>query len=163
MTLAILVENPFGEAEANTADRLCIITRKENTMKDITWKYVKPLACTDSITEYETLTGVLLPDDLKAAIIRHNGGRPSLKYYDIPTEKDKEFKALLSFNRNDIENVFAFYPLDSANGKLVPIASDPAGNLFVIKEGKIFLWLHESDTMLFLAESFSAFLEALHD
>ena len=163
MILAILVENPFGEAEANIADKLDTITLKEDTMKDITWKYVKPLSCTDSIAEYEALTGVQLPDDLKTAIINHNGGRPSLKYYDLPMEKDKEFKALLSFNRNDIENVFAFYPLDSANGKIVPFASDPAGNLFVIKEGKIFLWSHESNMTVFLAESFSAFLETLHD
>ena len=163
MILAIQVGNPFGEAEGNTADKLGTTTLKENTMKDITWKYVTPLACSASITEYETLTGVPLPDDLKTAIIEHNGGYPSLKYYDLPTEKDKEFKALLSFNRNDIENVFAFYPIDSENGKIVPFASDPAGNLFVIKEGKIFLWLHESDTTVFLAESFSAFLETLHD
>ena len=132
-------------------------------MNNITWKYVKPLVNLNSIVEYEALTGGLLPDDIKAVIKMYNGGRPSLKYYDLHNEKDKEFKTLLSFNRNDIENVFAFYPLDSANGKIVPFASDPAGNLFVIKEGKMFLWLHESDTTVFLAESFSAFLETLHD
>ena len=132
-------------------------------MNNITWKYVKPLVNLNSIVEYEALTGGLLPDDIKEVIKMYNGGRPSLKYYDLPNEKDKEFKTLLSFNRNDIENVFAFYPLDSANGKIVPFASDPAGNLFVIKEGKMFLWLHESDTTVFLAESFSAFLETLHD
>ena len=132
-------------------------------MNNITWKYVKPLVNLNSIVEYETLTGGLLPDDIKEVIKMYNGGRPSLKYYDLPNEKDKEFKTLLSFNRNDIENVFAFYPLDSANGKIVPFASDPAGNLFVIKGAKMFLWLHESDTTVFLAESFSAFLETLHD
>ena len=132
-------------------------------MNKITWKYVKPLVNLISIVEYETLTGGLLPDDIKEVIKMYNGGRPSLKYYDLPNEKDKEFKTLLSFNRNDIENVFAFYPLDSANGKIVPFASDSAGNLFVIKEGKMFLWLHESDTTVFLAESFSAFLATLHD
>ena len=131
-------------------------------MNNISWKYVKPLVNLESIAEYETLTGSLLPDDIKEVIKMYNGGRPSLKYYDLPKEKDKEFKTLLSFNRNDIENVFAFYPLDSANGKIVPFASDPAGNLFVIKEGKIYLWSHESDTTVFLAESFSVFLETLH-
>lgn len=132
-------------------------------MNNITWKYVKPLVNLESIAEYETLTESILPDDIKELIKMYNGGRPSLKYYDLPKEKDKEFKTLLSFNRNDIENVFAFYPPDSANEKIVPFASDPAGNLFVIKEGKIFLWLHESDTIVFLAESFAAFLEILHD
>ena len=132
-------------------------------MKNITWKYVKPLANAESIAEYEVLTESLLPEDIKDVVRMYNGGRPSLKYYDTLKEKDNEFKALLSFNRNDIENVFAFYPLDSAREKLVPFASDPAGNFFVIKDGKIYLWLHESDTTVFLSESFSAFLETLHD
>ena len=131
-------------------------------MKNITWKYVKPLANVESIAEYEVLTKSSLPEDIKEVVRMYNGGRPSLKYYDLSGEKDKEFKTLLSFNRNDIENVFTFYPLDSANGKLVPFASDPAGNFFVIKDGKIYLWLHESDTTVFLSESFSAFLETLH-
>lgn len=132
-------------------------------MNDISWKYVKPLAKEGSIEEYEIRTGVSLPDDIKLIVRQHNGGRPSLKYYDLPTEKDKEFKNLLSFNHADMENVFAFYPLDSENKKLVPFATDPAGNCFVVKNGAIYLWLHELDRTLFVAESFSAFLEMLHD
>lgn len=131
-------------------------------MKNITWKYVKPLESLESIAEYEALTRSQLPDDLREVIRLHNGGRPSLKYYDLPGEKDKEFKTLLSFNRNDVENVFAVYPLDSADGALVPFASDPAGNFFVVRDGKVCLWQHESDSTIFLAETFSDFLETLH-
>lgn len=132
-------------------------------MNNISWKYVRPLANEKGIEEYEGQTGVLLPDDIKQVVRQYNGGRPSLKYYDLPTEKDKEFKSLLSFNHTDIENVFAFYPLDSANKKLIPFAIDSAGNCFVLKNGKIYLWLHEIDKPIFIADSFSAFLETLHD
>ena len=132
-------------------------------MKNITWKYVKPLVDAGSIAEYESLVGTTLPEDLKNLIRTNNGGRPSLKYYDLASEKDKEFKSLLSFNRTDVENVFAFYPLDSANKKLVPFAIDSAGNCFVVKNGAIQIWLHELDRTIFVAESFSAFLEVLHD
>lgn len=132
-------------------------------MKVITWKYVKPLVDAGSIAEYESLVGTTLPEDLKNTIRTNNGGRPSLKYYDLALEKDKEFKSLLSFNRGDVENVFAFYPLDSANKKLVPFATDPAGNFFVVKNGAIHLWLHEQDRTMFIAESFSAFLGMLHE
>ena len=45
----------------------------------------------------------------------------------------------------------------------VSFAVDTADNFFVIKEGKMFLWSYESDTTVFLAESFSAFLETLYD
>ena len=132
-------------------------------MKTITWKYVKPLVDAGSITEYESLVGMTLPEDLKNTIQANNGGRPSLKYYDLTSEKDKEFKSLLSFNRTDVENVFAFYPLDSANKKLVPFATDSAGNCFVLKNGAVHLWLHELDKILFVAETFSTFLEMLHE
>ena len=132
-------------------------------MNDISWKYVKPLADEKSIAEYEALTGAVLPEDIKSIVRQHNGGRPSHKYYDLPAEKDKEFKTLLSFNRTDVENVFSFYPIDSANRRLVPFATDPAGNCFVLKNGKIYLWLHEMDKAVFVAESFSAFLEMLHE
>ena len=132
-------------------------------MQNIFWKYVKPLANEESIAEYEALTGATLPNDIKLTVRLYNGGRPSHKYYDLPSEKDKEFKSLLSFNRGDSENVFAFYPLDSANKKLVPIAIDSAGNCFVVKDGAIHLWLHELDKTIFVSESFSAFLEMLHE
>ena len=116
-----------------------------------------------SIIEYETLVGASLPDDLRSAIRACNGGRPSLKYYDLSSEKDKEFKSLLSFNRGDIENVFSCYPLDSSDKTLVPFAIDSAGNFFVLKDGKIYLWFHEVDRTVFVADSFSAFIELLHD
>ena len=48
-------------------------------MNNITWKYVKPLANSESIVEYETLTGCILPDDIREVIKMYNGGRPSLK------------------------------------------------------------------------------------
>ena len=132
-------------------------------MNALTWKYVKPLLDEASVAEFETLTGIRLPEDLRAEIRAHNGGRPSKKFYDLPTEKDKEFKSLLSFNRSDVENVFAFYPLDSANRELVPFATDPAGNCFVLKDGAVHLWLHEEDRTVLLADTFADFLAKLHD
>lgn len=132
-------------------------------MKDITWKYVKPLADEGCIAEYEILVGCSLPEDVRNAIRSYNGGRPSLKYYDLLEEKDKEFKSILSFNRSDVENVFACWPIDSSDKTLVPFAIDSAGNFFVVKDGKIHLWLHEQDRTVFVADSFSAFLEKLHE
>ncbi len=93
---------------------------------------------------------------------KNNGGRPPLKYYDLPSEKNKEFKTLLSFNKSDIENIFKFYPLDSKDQTIIPFASDPTGNFFVLKNNKIYLWNHESDSLSFLADSFSIFYSSLH-
>lgn len=132
-------------------------------MSDITWKYVKPLKNLNAIDAFEKEHSITFPSDLKEILLKNNGGRPSLKYYDTKTEKDKEFKTLLSFNEEDIETIYKHYPLDSSDETLTPFASDPAGNYFVIKDRKICLWNHESDTTVFIANTFSDFLMTLHD
>ncbi len=132
-------------------------------MSDITWKYVKPLKNTNAVTDFEQKNGVSFPSDLKKILEKYNGGRPSVKYFDTSSEKDKELKTLLSFNEEDIETIYKHYPLDSSDDKLVPFASDPAGNYFVVKDGKICLWNHENDKCIFLADTFSDFLRNLHE
>ena len=132
-------------------------------MNELTWKYVKPLSNPTAIDEFEKAHGVVFPGDLKKVLVANNGGRPSLRYYDLPKEKDKEFKALLSFNIDDRETIYKRYPVDSADKSLLPFASDSAGNLFVVKDGGIWLWNHEVDSPIFLASDFAAFTDLLHE
>lgn len=132
-------------------------------MNEIIWKYVKPLKNANAIEVFEKEHAVSFPADLREILFKNNGGRPSLKYYDTKTEKDKEFKTLLSFNEEDIETVYKHYPLDTSDKSMIPFASDPAGNYFVLKDNSIYLWKHESDSTIFLASSFSAFLSMLHE
>lgn len=132
-------------------------------MMDITWKYVKQLKKNDVIEEFEKKYICSFPQDLKDCLIKNNGGRPSLKYYDLGNEKDKEFKTLFSFNEDDIENIYKYMPLDSSDKTLIPFASDPAGNIFVVKNNSIGLWFHESDEVIIIANTFSEFLSKLHD
>ena len=132
-------------------------------MNKINWKYVKRLQSEATVSEFEKAVGVVFPEDLRFAILNFNGGRPSLKYYDTNGQNDREFKTLLSFNENDSETIHRHYPLDSVDKTLIPFASDPAGNYFVLKNGRIGLWDHESDNVQIIAASFSEFLEMLHD
>lgn len=132
-------------------------------MNTITWNYVKPLINNNAIEEFEKTTSVSLPSDLRETISVYNGGRPSHRYYDLESDEDKEFKTLLSFNREDIESVYKFYPIDSNDKTLIPFASDPAGNLFVVKNSKILLWNHETNICTFISNSFTDFLSMLHD
>ena len=126
------------------------------------WKYIKPLNNPNAVEEFEKTHGVIFPKDLKEIIKRCNGGRPELKLYDTATEKNKEFKTLLSFNEADIENIYKYCNVDSSNKKMIPFASDSAGNLFVLKDGKICFWNHETDTVNFIADTFTDFLNSLH-
>lgn len=132
-------------------------------MSEITWKYVKELKNENAIDDFEKEHNFLYPQDLKQILFKFNGGRPSLKYYDLPSEKDKEFKTLLSFNEDDIENIYKYYPLDSSDKSLIPIASDPAGNYFVLKDNVIYLWNHETDSLCKITSTFTEFLNSLHD
>lgn len=132
-------------------------------MKEISWKYVKALKNVGAVDDFEKKHSIVLPKDLKGIILKYNGGRPSCKYYDTDSEKDKEFKTLLSFNEDDIETIYKHFPLDSSDKTLVPFASDPAGNYFVVKGMKIYLWNHETDSCLLLSDTFSDFLKLLHD
>lgn len=132
-------------------------------MNNKTWKYVKPLENEQTIEDFEKTHGVTFPEDLKEIFRKYNGGRPPMKRYDTALEKNKEFKTLLSFNRTDVENIYKFCPLDSSDATLIPIASDPAGNFFVLKDGKIFFWNHETDETMLLANTFTEFLSTLHE
>lgn len=127
------------------------------------WKYVKTLKDVSSIDKFESEHGFSFPKDLKDILLKYNGGRPPRKYFDVGSEKDKEFKTLLSFNESDIETIYKCYPLDSADKTLIPFASDPAGNYFVLKDNAVCLWNHETDKTVFLAPTFTEFLQMLHD
>lgn len=126
------------------------------------WKYVKPLNNPNAVEEFEKTHEVTFPEDLKEIIKCYNGGRPEFKLYDTATEKNKEFKTLLSFNKTDIENIHKYCNVDSKDKTMIPFASDPAGNLFVLKNNKIYFWNHETDVTSFLADSFSDFLDTLY-
>lgn len=127
------------------------------------WKYVKTLKDVSSIDKFESEHGFSFPKDLKDILLKYNGGRPPRRYFDVGSEKDKEFKTLLSFNESDIETIYKCYPLDSADKTLIPFASDPAGNYFVLKDNAVCLWNHETDKTVFLAPTFTEFLQMLHD
>ena len=150
-----VVEN-FGVVEMQ-------IDSEESYMRNITWNYVKELKDVLSIEKFENAHEFTYPADLKEILFKYNGGRPNLRYYDVGSEYDKEFKNLLSFNETDIENIYKVYPIESSDGTLVPFASDPAGNFFVLKDSKIFLWNHESNSCIFISDTFSDFLMKLHD
>ena len=127
---------------------------------NVNWKYVTPLKNQNSIETFEAKYGVKFPEDLKEIFKQHNGGCPSAKYFDTASEQEQEFKSLLSFNEDDVENIYDFVFPD--NKDVIPFATDPAGNLFCLYRNAIYYWQHETDRMEFLANSFSEFLGKLY-
>ena len=73
-------------------------------------------------------------------------------------------KRLLSFNYGEVENIWdAFNVMQKEASGLVPFAVDPGGNYICFQKNdhKIYLWLHETNTTEYVAESFKDFLNKL--
>ncbi|OOF88611.1 hypothetical protein BKG94_05575 [Rodentibacter ratti] len=131
-------------------------------MTELTWKYVKPIKDKNALINFEKNAGIQFPNDLKEIIFKFNNGRPSNKYFDTVSEKECEFKKLLSLNTDDTENIYDFLGLDTQFKSLVAFASNSGGNLICLYQGKIVYWKHESDQIEPLADTFSEFLEKLY-
>lgn len=143
------------------------IDRKGVNMNSIIWKYVKPLKDRQYIKKFEVENGITIPQDLKECIFNNNGGRPSVKVYDTSKSSGRVIKTLLSYNEEDIEKIYKILPLFKENSMcLLPFASDPSGNFICVdleNKDSIVLWLHETNTTEYIAETFSKFLGILHN
>lgn len=135
-------------------------------MNNIIWKRVKPLNQTNSLNKFEQDYGITLPDTLKELIITNNGGRPSLDIIKTAEGKEVEIKALLSFNKEDTENIYNVieYFKKQFNGKILPIATEPSGDYFCIDltSNSIVYWEHETNGLTFIAKDFVEFLNYLY-
>lgn len=130
---------------------------------DQIWKYVKELRNKQAVSDFEAQHNVVFPADLKEWILKNNGGRPYDSIIDTEKTKSRVFKSLLSFNPDDKETIFTVYDvLQKEDKTLLPFASDPSGNFFCIKNGKVVLWLHETGSIENVADNFSAMLKKLH-
>ncbi|GGZ99519.1 hypothetical protein DC083_08980 [Ignatzschineria ureiclastica] len=113
------------------------------------WKYIKNNVDVSNIKNFEKLTSYILDEKLIPFILSHNNGRP-IKNELMEEKSGKEFifDKLLSFNEDDVENVFTTYKSlqGSIDENLIPLAIDPSGNYFCLARNSknvIFYW-HET-------------------
>ena len=128
------------------------------------WKYAKKLEDINEIYQFEFENSCELPKALKECIISNNGGRPERKVFDTVVTKGRMIKRLLSFHYGDVENVWDAYNLmQKENIDLVPFANDPGGNYICFQKNthEIYVWVHETNTTEYVAETFTKFLEKL--
>lgn len=127
------------------------------------WKYVKKIMNPDSIQKYGELYSFRFDNDTETFLLTHNNGRPSLN--EVQNHDELVFDKLLSFNKDDIENVFK--TRESLRGllrpTLMPIGADPFGNYFCIDQdsGAIVFWEHESTNETKIAESLLQLMDLL--
>jgi len=129
------------------------------------WKYIKPLKSFDYISEFENKFNYVFPDDFKNCIKLYNGGRPADKVFDTIAEKEREIKALLSFNHDDRETIWLVNQRnDEFTSKYVAFAIDSAGDLicFDKTDNSVVFIDHETNTVEFVSDSFIKFLQNLY-
>ena len=125
------------------------------------WKYVKPTTI-EKIQYVEKNCSIKLPQDLKDLILQYNNGRPECSSFNI-NGKEHVFKKLLSYNKEDIENIYPYIDILRKESKdLFPIASDPAGNFICLSEGRIVYWEHELRKKTFICNTISELINSLY-
>lgn len=128
----------------------------------ISWRRTSVIS-EDLIVKAENLFGVKLPNDIKKMFLIANNGRPSVCLFDSPSGKEHVLKKLLSFRKEDIENIYkAKAVVENDDASLFPLANDPFGNLICLKDNKIVFWHHETGVSEYLANSFADFLSSLY-
>lgn len=128
----------------------------------LTWKYVKTTTV-EKIRDVESKVGIVLPEDVKQIILKYNNGRPSVDTFDTAMTKGRQFKKLLSYNREDKENIYtALDVLSKENKELFPIGVDPSGNYICFYKNNIVLYLHETGVIESIESTFENFLNALY-
>ena len=134
------------------------------------------------IKAVEAKLGFSFPEQYQKFLLTHNGGRPTPDVFRFVREGSSYsesmvdwFLAIHTRDFNDFETYFDIYKIDQVRlpTELVPIASDPGGNLICISVngenlGAVYFWDHDIEedppsyaNVRLIANSFDEFLGAL--
>lgn len=144
----------------------------------------------DRLSRLEARLKTRLPDDYRQFLLRHNGGQPTLgrfRYeidgepqesilewlfavhdqpYEEPDDWNPEGGGLPPYFGQPLEGVWADLRSEKPKAGILPIGRDPGGNLIGIgyagkRAGVVWLYDHETESFVRLADSFTAFLASL--
>lgn len=126
------------------------------------WKYVKLLIDSKSIENIEQKFNVEIPVYLKNIILKYNGGRPIKNIFNTQNSKERVFKTLLSYNKEDKENIYGYDEFFYRG--YIPFAITPSGDLLCInKENQnVELYLHEMDMFEWVCSDITRFIDNLY-
>ncbi|MFA9558150.1 SMI1/KNR4 family protein [Evansella sp. AB-rgal1] len=134
-------------------------------MDKLQWKREKTLTEPNSIKLFEQEKGFSVPTELKELVKKHNGGRPSPNEINTVDGTELEVKGLLSFNKEDVENIYDVvdYFKGNFNNTLLPFATESGGNFYCINltNNSIIFWEHETNEQIPVARNLKDFLSRL--
>lgn len=114
--------------------------------KQIEWKYVKKLRESDEVDKALRNFDVKLPEALKVALAKYNGGRPDEKSFDTEKQKGYVFNSLYSYNAGDANQLTIDVIADLMKKDLYPLGIEAAGNVicFNARSASLALFNHEN-------------------
>jgi cell wall assembly regulator SMI1 len=142
----------------------------------------------EGLNSIEKKLGIVLPDEYRSFLLKHNGGRPRPKcVFHFKNENGKScdsmvdwFLAIYDGEHDNFETYYKLYKAREARlpKELIPIAHDPGGNLICIavsgeKKGSVFFWDHEKEAdehepadyrnVYLITNSFNEFIASLSE
>lgn len=128
------------------------------------WARVKPLVNEKVIDSFENKYNLSLPSDFKKCIINNNAGRPRPNGIKAKNGDEFDVKMLLSFNEKDSENIYKVidFFVNEFNGRLIPFASDSAGNYYCFDNDAVVLFTQDNE-FIPVCDSFSSFVGSLYE
>ena len=126
------------------------------------WKYIKKIKDEKAIEKIEIIYNIRIPILLKQIIMQYNGGRPLYNIFDTIYNKEKVFKCLISYNKEDKESIFSY--TEFFNKGLIPFAITAFGDVICLnnKINEVELYLHELDKTEKICDSISEFFDKLY-
>lgn len=126
------------------------------------YKYVKKLKNINSIQEIEEKYKVQIPQVLKDIIVKYNGGRPVANIFLTDNKKEKVIKTLLSYNKEDRENIYIYEEILEKN--YIPFAITEFGDLICVNnsDSSIELYNHEADKFENICNDIESFSDILY-
>jgi len=131
----------------------------------IQWRDIIPLKVNSLIEDFEHAVTYEFPNSFKECVLNNNGGRPSISTFDTNKTEGRAIKLLLSFNKEDEENIWSMNEWDKSEpNNLLAFAIDNFGNLicFDVNDDNIVFWNHENNETELVAKSFDEFLGKLY-
>ena len=138
--------------------------RNRKEVKSMNWKRVKALKYFEYISEFEKEHQIKFSQSFIDCVKENNGGRPEYTIFDTNVVKERTIKRLLSFNKDDIENIWSFNePGDNFYPGYIVFAIDNFGNYICFDCSQRICFVNLDDgSVETIEESFDNFLNCLY-
>lgn len=126
------------------------------------WKYKIDLQSEQVFEEIAKEYGSIVPEMVKDFVRKYNAATPE-KYNFLVGGTEKVFGAVLSFNKNDADNVFSALKIVS-DKNMLPFGIDPFGNYICVRltDNMVYFWDLEADAAFATGKTFDEFIKSLY-